>query len=729
MGWFDEQIKQRKLNDQKIFEDSFIDIAGAVLGDKAATRIDDERFMAKEAIDEILRYYHYKSKEVPDTISDFDRQLEYCLRPYGLMRRNVELTEGWYQDAFGPILAFTKDENKPVALLPGSMHGYYYTDSQTGRKVRLNRHNARNFSLDAICFYRPLPARKIGIPDLMLYISRIPAKRDYILLAFLALSITLIGMLLPRLSKLLTGPILSFKSERLLAATAVFILCTLISKQMITSIQNLMTNRVQTKLQLSVDAAIMMRILSLPADFFRNYSAGELSRRSLAVNSLCSLLFKNIMSTGLMSLTSLLYISQIFQFAPALTIPALLIIMVTVFSSLISSLLQIRISRKQMELSAKEAGMSYALITGIQKIKLAGAEKRAFARWAKLYAKGAELTYNPPVFLKINSVMTTSISLAGNIILYYLAVKNQVDVSSFFAFTASYGAVMGAFTSLAGIALSVAEIPPILQMAEPILKSEPEVAENREVITRISGNIELNNISFRYNENMPYIIKDLSLRIRPGEYVAIVGPTGCGKSTLIRLLLGFEKPERGAIYYDNRDLSKIDSRSLRQNIGVVMQNGELFQGDIFSNITISSPNSTLDDAWKAAETAGIASDIRNMPMGMHTIVSEGGGGLSGGQKQRILIARAIASKPKILIFDEATSALDNKTQKQVSEALDALKCTRIIIAHRLSTIRHCDRILVLDKGHIAENGTYDELIEKKGVFASLVARQRLDKTP
>jgi ABC-type bacteriocin/lantibiotic exporter with double-glycine peptidase domain len=219
----------------------------------------------------------------------------------------------------------------------------------------------------------------------------------------------------------------------------------------------------------------------------------------------------------------------------------------------------------------------------------------------------------------------------------------------------------------------------------------------------------------------------MSMRIKPGEYVAIVGPSGCGKSTLMRLILGFEKPEQGGIFYDGRNIDQIDLRSLRRRIGTVMQSGGLFNDSIFANIAISSPSLTMDEAWEAAEIAGIAQDIRDMPMGMRTLISEGQGGVSGGQKQRIMIARAVAPKPKILIFDEATSALDNVTQKQVSDALDKLKCTRIVIAHRLSTIRHCDRILVLDKGTIVESGNYDELIEKKGMFADLVARQRLEE--
>ena len=217
-----------------------------------------------------------------------------------------------------------------------------------------------------------------------------------------------------------------------------------------------------------------------------------------------------------------------------------------------------------------------------------------------------------------------------------------------------------------------------------------------------------------------------TLKIRAGEYIAIVGSTGCGKSTLVRLLLGFETPEKGAIYYDGKDVTTLDLRSLRRRIGAVTQDGSLFQGDIYSNIIISAPQLTLAEAWEAAELAGIADDIRAMPMGMQTVISEGQGGISGGQRQRLMIARAVAPKPRILMFDEATSALDNRTQKQVSEALDRLRCTRIVIAHRLSTIKNCDRILVLDKGRIVEDGSYDELIAQNGCFAELVARQRLD---
>ncbi|MBS6565610.1 MAG: NHLP family bacteriocin export ABC transporter permease/ATPase subunit, partial [Clostridiales bacterium] len=279
----------------------------------------------------------------------------------------------------------------------------------------------------------------------------------------------------------------------------------------------------------SVQAAAMMRIMSLPADFFKGYGSGDLSSRAAHISSLCNMLVSAVLTTGLTSVFSLIYISQIFIYAPVLVVPAIAVILATVAFSLISSFAQMRISKKQMELSAKESGMSYALISGIQKIKLAGAEKRAFARWGNLYAQNAKLTYNPPAFIKLNSVISLAISLIGNIVMYAAAVKSGVSVADYYAFGTAYGMVSGAFMSLAGMALTVAQIKPILETVQPFFNTVPEISEGKEVITRLSGGIELTNVSFRYNENMPLILDNMSLKIRPGQYVAIVGKTGCGK--------------------------------------------------------------------------------------------------------------------------------------------------------------------------------------------------------
>lgn len=726
MGWFDNQIKSRREADQQLLDDSFVKIAGVVMGQRSAEKFSDERIVTKNAIDEILKYFHYKPTELPASVTSADDQLDYCLRPHGVMRRNIRLTEGWYKDAYGPILGFTKEDGIPVALLPNGLAGYRYMDPKTGKYVKLNRKTEKLIDAEAICFYRPLPQKKLSIPDLLLYMKRCLSLSDIVMVIAAAVSVSLIGLLIPRLTAMLTGPVLKSGRSDALIGLAICMLCVAFSSQLMSSVSGFINARLNTKTTLGVQASMMMRIMTLPANFFRKYSAGELRSRSQSVNQLCAILMGMVLSTGLSSVTSLMYITQIFNYTPMLVVPSLLVILVTVVFSTVSTLVQIRINKIIMEQEAKESGMSYSMITGVQKIKLAGAEKRIFAKWLDLYSVGAELTYNPPMFIKVNVVISLAITLISKIILYYLAVKSGIDQSSYFAFSSAYGMLSGAFMSLSGMALSAARIKPILEMAEPFLKAEPETSDNKEIVTSITGGVELDHISFRYDEGLPLVIDDLSLKVRPGEYVAIVGKTGCGKSTLMRLLLGFEKPEKGSVRFDGKDINTLDLPSLRKKIGTVMQDAGLFQGDIYSNIVITAPELTLDAAWEAAEKAGIADDIRAMPMGMNTIIAEGQGGISGGQRQRLMIARAIAPKPKLLMFDEATSALDNKTQKQVSEALNAMGCTRIVIAHRLSTIRHCDRIIVIDDGHIREDGTYDELIAKNGYFAELVERQRLD---
>ena len=723
MGWFDEQIKERLASDQEILEDSFLRLAGVVLDEKAAQRLQDERLIVKEALDSILKYYHEKPVELPENVKNIGEQLDYVLRPTGLMIRDVELTEGWQYDAYGPMLGFFRESGNAVALLPNLFGTYWFSDPATGKMSVVTKKNAGLFEMEAFCFYQSLPMKPLGIPDLILYMKNSISNSDFLQIALATLVVTLVGTIEPKVYSLVTGKILMNKQASVLIGMMAFLVSAAFASQMLSMVRSLLMERINTKTSLAVEASVMMRILSLPVNFFRKFSSGELSSRAQSVNSLCNMLLDNFMSVGLTSLMSLIYIMQIFSFARVLVVPSIIIILSTVIIGVVASLMQIDISRRRMKIAAEESGMAFAMLNGIQKIRLSGSEKRVFARWAQKYSEDARLQYNPPLFIKLNSVLVTAISLIGTIILYYLAVRYGVSVSDYVGFNAAYGMVMGAFSSLTSIALSIAGIRPVLEMAEPILKAEPEVAADKEMVTRVSGSIEVNHVSFRYEENTPYVLKDLSLKIKAGEYVAIVGRTGCGKSTLIRLLLGFEKPETGAVYYDRRDLASLDPRSLRKQIGVVIQNGQLFQGDIFSNITISAPQLTLADAWEAAEIAGIAQDIRDMPMGMQTVISEGQGGVSGGQKQRLMIARAIAPKPRILIFDEATSALDNKTQKQVSDALDRLKSTRIVIAHRLSTIKNCDRILVMDNGAIIEEGTYNELIEKKGAFAELVARQ------
>lgn len=724
MGWFEEQIRQRMAKDEEMFADAFAQMVNLVSKKKIAAGFNDERKIAEEAIGDILKYYHVRMREIPDQMKEIDEVLEYLLRPSGIMRRTVKLTEGWYQDAVGAMLGTRKD-GSIVALLPGPTHGYYYREYSTGKLNKVDRKSAKEIGEEAICFYQPFPLKKLQMMDLLRYLFHQLHVRDYVFMFGMAALTTVLGMVTPKVSRYLYGEVLEYGSQALLMAAVMTLFFVTMASSFITLIKGILHTNIVTKMNLAVESAVMMRVLSLPADFFKKYSSGELANRVGYMSRLCSLIFEVIFSAGLSALFSLLYISQILEYAPALVVPVITITGCTVLFFLLTAVMQMRISEKQMQEAGKENGMVYALINGISKIKNAGAEKRAFAKWSRQYVRAAEYLYQTPTFLKLNGAIMTAISLVGMIWLYYEALQSQIPVADYMAFHCAYGMVIGAFSSLSGIVLNVSEIRPILKMVAPILETEPEVDTKRRVVTRLRGSIELNNVSFRYRETMPNILDNLSLKIRAGQYVAIVGKTGCGKSTLMRILLGFEKPQKGAVYYDGTDIASLDLKSLRRKIGVVMQNGKLFQGDIYSNITISAPQLTMQDAWEAAELAGMGEDIRHMPMGMQTLISEGQGGISGGQRQRLLIARAIAPKPRILMFDEATSALDNVTQKKVSEALEQLKCTRIVIAHRLSTIRHCDRIIVLEEGKIVEDGTYEELLHKNGYFCELVERQRV----
>ena len=724
LNWFDEQIRQRKKEDDQVFRDSLKKAAETVQGNRG-TGFKDESARTAGALEKILKYYHMEYREPPRTATGLEETLDYVLHPQGMMYRRTELPKGWYRDAFGAYLGFMEEDGSPAALIPQGF-GYRCYNTVTGDSFHLNKKTEGRLKREAYCFYRPLPQREISIGLLVKYILQCLRPSDFIVILAVTVLSTMVGLLLPRLTGILYGPVLENRNIGVLFAMAVLMLSVRISRLVIDTGSQLITGCIQTRLQLNVESAVMMRVLSMPPDFFREYNSGELSSRMDAVNSLCGAIVNATLSTGLTSLVSLVYITQIFRFAPALVAPSLVIILVTVVTQTMTVLLETKRQKQIMEQDAKTLGLAFSLVSGIQKIRLAGAEKRVFAHWAEEYIESARLQYNPPYILKISSVIIQGVSLIGTVCLYGIALAGGVSMKNYMAFTVSYGMVMGAFSSLSSVVLVFARIKPVLDMASPILKTVPETGGNGKAVTDLRGNIELSNVTFRYEKEGRKIIDNLSLKIKAGEYVAIVGPSGCGKSTLIRLLLGFEKPEKGAVFYDGRNLDQLELTSLRRKIGTVMQNGSLFNDSIYANITISAPILTMDDAWAAAETACIADDIREMPMGMFTMISEGQGGISGGQKQRLMIARAIAPKPSVLIFDEATSALDNIAQKKVTEALDELHCTRVVIAHRLSTIRSCGRILYLGDGRILEEGTYEELMQKNGLFADMVRRQLVE---
>ena len=645
------------------------------------------------------------------------------LRPRGIMMRDIQLTGEWWRECVGPLLGYTMD-GRLVALTPTRTGlGYQYREQDGSIRKVGHQEMASQLKPTAITFTKALPLHPLTMKDLIRFTWSVVSGPNALLLVACALVVVLLGMFTPMANKLIFDTVIpTGDAADLLPITGLLIGAT-VGTLLLTLTRNLYIIRLQHIIELHVQNAIMARTFLLSPTFFSKNPSGELTAKINNVSTLCSLVNENIVGALLSAVLSIIYLVQVYIYGGKLLWPALGIIAAQTVALVLNYFRTVDVRKRYIEGTMKLSGLEYNLFAGIQKLKLTGSENRAFARWLDHYGETSRVIYNPAFKDRFYPALCVLLGIGGSMLIFWSTLSNGVSIPDYIAFSSAFGMITASMTQLNGVVPSLAQIKPLFESVKPILESVPEMAEKAPQVEELFGGIEVSGVSFRYQEDGPLILDDLSLKIEPGEYVGIVGKSGCGKSTLMRLMLGFEKPLTGGIYYDNYDLAKVDKASLRRKIGCCLQSGSLFTGDLFHNITITAPWATHDDAWEALRMACLEEDVRQMPMGLHTVVSEGGGGFSGGQKQRILIARALISKPDIIFFDEATSALDNISQKAVSDNLDELMCTRVVIAHRLSTIRHCDRIVVLDKGKIAEQGTFEELMENKGLFYEMAQRQ------
>jgi ATP-binding cassette subfamily C protein len=461
--------------------------------------------------------------------------------------------------------------------------------------------------------------------------------------------------------------------------------------------------------------------------FFRQFAAGDLTARAMGIDTIRQVLTGSVIASLLAGLFSLFNLGLLFAYDAGLAVLATILVLIAVGATAAASTVQLRYERPLSALQASIAGTVLQLISGIAKLRVAGAEGRAYAVWAAKFTAQRKLAYQAQTTQNRLEAFNAAFPIVASIAIFAVVALRSAPLQStgiFLAFIAAFGGLLAAALEMSLGVLSILRIVPLFEQAQPILQALPEVDQGKASPGELRGAIDVSHVSFRYGMDGPLLLHDISMRIEAGEFVAIVGPSGSGKSTLLRLLLGFETPEIGAIRYDNRNLAELDLEAVRRQIGVVLQNGKLMPGDIYTNI-VGSSLLTIDDAWDAATLAGLANDIRQMPMGMHTVISEAGSTFSGGQRQRLMIARALVAKPRILLFDEATSALDNRTQALVSTSLERLEATRIVIAHRLSTIINADRIYVVEAGRIVQQGTYAELVDQGGPFGELIRRQML----
>lgn len=727
MNSYGEQLKDRMERDQRTVRDSERTLANSVSSIRTATD-NSGRSPAEDMqqIEQIALFYgltvpHYepKNEALPELI-------DLILRPVDIMKRRIRLDGPWWKDGDAPLIVTCRGEQKVMALFPGALKGYYYVNSQTGEKVRITRNDADRFEEEAFCFYRPLPQKPLTGREFVMFLLRQIRPSDLVMYVLTSVFMALIGVIPTYVIQIAFSRIIPSQKVGMLISLFILLISTAGSSYLMRSARFSINLRIQCRIELVLENSVYGRILNMPASFFKKQTAGALAQKVSALNRL-----PKIMGDVLMMMTniliSLVSVTPIFFLAPQLAVPTIVCLLASLLLLWVSMVQEMRLLWKEMCSAEENSGLVFGLISGIERLRVSGSEQRAYAKWLRVYAKKTGASFAVRFPLCVRSELILTIRLAGLLWAFLTAYLCGLSVAQIAAFSSAFGIAISCIDTVANHGRNISRIKPILEMGEPILQTVPESSRGGKVVSKLTGNIEIDHVTFRYEKDEPAVLDDLSLHIHPGEYLAIVGKSGCGKSTLVKLLLGFESPDQGTISYDGDSMNSLDLYSLRRCIGTVLQDGKLFSGDIYSNITITAPWLGIEEAWDAAEKAGMADDIRKMPMGMHTILSEGNGGVSGGQKQRLMIARAIVAKPGVLILDEATSALDNLTQKIVTDSMNAMKCTRIVIAHRLSTIRECDRIIALDQGKIVESGTYEELIAKEGFFAELVKRQQIEE--
>jgi len=544
---------------------------------------------------------------------------------------------------------------------------------------------------------------------------------------------TLLGLLTPTFNTVITNQALPDRDLGLLIQIAGILIAAGLTRVALEWTQSRSLLLPQQQGAARSQLAAIQRMLSLPIGFFGTYSIGDLQLRFGALDQLREEI-QSLLDGGLLKVVlSSIYVLFLLKISVKLTLLAFVIALMLLIPTAIIGIQSRPLQRRKEEISGQAQSRNLELISSVSKLRLAGAETRAAHWWAEQFRRTVVLEQALDAKEAIGKLLGSIIPNLGNLMLYVVITKLLAEAASMpnlsapnagqlLGFFSAFGTFIGAMASFAELLVGAFDVPVIYERAQPILKATPEVSEALLEVPVLQGGLQFDRVSYRYEPGLPLVLDTVSFHARPGQFLAIVGPSGSGKSTVVRLMLAFDKPEDGVICYDGQPLNGLRPDSLRRQIGTVMQSNALFSGNLFEAIAGGEVIS-LEQAWEAAELAGLADDIQQMPMGMQTVIPEGGGTLSGGQRQRVAIARAIVRRPRVLIFDEATSALDNRTQAVVSQSLEKLSITRVVIAHRLSTIRHADQIVVLQAGQVRQQGGFDTLLAEDGLFARMMERQ------
>jgi NHLM bacteriocin system ABC transporter ATP-binding protein len=707
---------------EKVEKDAWGNIAG-VLDDSAKTDTElKTKGMLLEACRILCGYLGIKISE-PLTDAQKTPGLNEIAQSSKFEYRKITLNHGWWKTNSGPMLAFIGD-NDPVVLIPGASGSYKVKIPSKQTETKLTAEIAEQIGNYAYTFYKPFPFKQITPIEFLKFIYQ-SCKKEFL---FMVAAGT-VGGLLTLFIPLLTGIIIDSvipQSDRLrlygFGLAIVFSVIALIFAQIIRSLSYL---RLDTKIDYLIQSALWDRLIHLPVSFFKKFSSGELAAKANSIARLKQILTYSVLNTVIYNFFMIFNLFILFYYDLLLGFLSSGLFLIYLAVILAAS---IKIKKKNFRIIQYENRITSFInqvLNSISKIKIAGTEKLAFKMWTDKYSLKQKENLNVKRTSNFVIILNSVFPLFAIIFIFYmfsLESYRGLSAGTLIAFLTAFNIFLLSVVQISNASVLFFMSIPLYDNSKEILYTLPEYAAAKEDIKELRGEIELNHVYFRYSKEGKYILSDISLNIKPGEFIAIVGTSGSGKSTLMRLLLGFETPEMGAVYYDKHNVDSIDISSLRRQVGTVLQNSRLFPGNIYSNIA-GVGNFAVDDVIEAAKMVGLDEDLKTMPMGVFTYVNEGVSTLSGGQRQKILLAKALINRPAVILLDEATSALDNESQNIVTDTLEKIQATRIIVAHRLSTVKFADRIYVLEKGKIAEYGTYEELMGREEKFTELVKRQ------
>jgi ATP-binding cassette subfamily C protein len=698
----------------------------------------------KNGVDDFAGSGKPAALEFPDDADAAD-VIETLGAPAGMRSRRVILDGKWWTHSGGPLIARVAERRRVprgptpftspslaagtgwVALIP-HLGGYRMraADTQTNEihEWKVDAALASRLAPFAFTFYRRFDRRRLNAAD-MLRFAATHGAGDVVTLLMAGLVAALVGLFMPAATGWLIDQAIPSQASRTVESIIAGLAVAGVAIIALDVLRSLAVMRFESRIGVAMQAALVDRVVSAPARFFREFSSGDLALRMGSVNTIQRTITGSTIGAFVTSIFLFANIGLMLAYSPALTAASLGIALVIVAISTVVGLARLRVGPRIEAMDGKLGALQFEIFSGIAKLRAAAAEPRAFRKWYEKYDAFRSLNGMSVRLSNWESVALSLLQPAATVMVLYLAWQlmptSGMSTGEFVAFHAALFALLGGVHTLVSTALDLVNLKPVWDRARPILETPPEDSGRQGLAHEPQGRIELRAVSFAYPGG-PVVLEDIDLVIEPGEFVAIVGASGSGKSTLLRLLLGFESPAIGQVAYDARDLATLDLRHLRRRIGTVLQGGKLWGGDILTNIA-GANNIDANAALEAARRAGLERDIEAMPMGLYTVVGEGLSTLSGGQRQRVLIARALAGNPRILLLDEATSALDNVSQATVLEGLAALQATRVVIAHRLNTVRNADRIVVLDRGRIVQQGTFEELARASGPFSAMLARQ------